>query len=67
MNHVKLSEFYKYEDNLDGTVTFTQEELKRFEENFHDILEIRYTTKYNAHAKDMYDKLHAYCRWFNTL
>jgi hypothetical protein len=67
MNHVKLSDYYKYKENLDGTVTFTSDEIKRFEENFRDILEIKYTTKHNPYAKDMYDRLSAYCRWFNTL
>lgn len=67
MDHVKLSDLYKVTENLDGSITFNSDEVKRFEQNFRDILEIKYCSKYNPHAQEMYDKLCAYSKWFNKL
>lgn len=62
-----LHDLYHFDKNVDGSYTMTQEEFTRFVDNFNDYLEIRYAIKYNPYAKDIYDKLYFYSKWFNEI
>ena len=66
-NKISLQDLYKFQQNEDGSFILSQDEYERFIENFDDYLQIRYAIKSNAYAKDQYDKLYIYSKWFNDI
>lgn len=67
INNPDLYDLYKVTTNTDGSITISNEERLRFEQNFQDFLILCKVGKYNNFVEEHMNQLIAYSKWFDRL